>query len=77
MRKIIAIGMLLALSAPVMGGCAGDNGKELLETARFEEKQGNRPHAVQLYEEIVKKYAGGESAKKAAERLSILKGSEK
>ncbi len=77
MRKAIVMSVLLALSAPILGGCAGDKGNELLETAQFEEKQGNRPHAVRLYEEIVKKYPGGEPAKKAAERLSVLKGSEK
>ncbi|KAF0219524.1 MAG: hypothetical protein FD174_1984 [Geobacteraceae bacterium] len=75
MRKTVAI--MLVLAALITGGCAGDKGKELFETAQFEEKQGNRPHAVQLYAEIVKKYPGSELAKKAEERLSVLKGGEK
>ncbi len=69
-----AVAMLLVLAALMTGGCAGEKGKDLFDTAQFEEKQGNRPHAVQLYEEIVKKYPGGELARKAAERLAVLKG---
>lgn len=72
MKKAIAI--MLVLAALMTGGCAGEKGNDLFETAQFEEKQGNRPHAVQLYEEIVKKYPDGELAKKAGERLSVLKG---
>ena len=69
-----AVAMLLVLATLMTGGCAGEKGKDLFDTAQFEEKQGNRPHAVQLYEEIVKKYPGSELAKKAADRLSVLKG---
>ena len=66
--------MLLAVVANLMlTGCSGDKGKELFETAQFEEKQHNIPHAVQLYEEIVKKYPKSDYAGKAGERLMELK----
>jgi outer membrane protein assembly factor BamD (BamD/ComL family) len=67
-----AIAMVLILAALVVGGCAGDKGKELYETAQFEEKQHNLEHATKLYGEIVSKYPGSEAARKAAERLSAL-----
>lgn len=70
MQRTIICGVLIVL---LLAGCAGDKGKELLETARFEEKQHNIPHAVQLYEEIVRKYPGSEQAKQAKERLDALK----
>lgn len=57
----------------VVSGCNGSKADELLETAQFEEKQNNREHARQLYEEIVKDHPNSEAAKKAAERLSELK----
>ena len=64
----------MILSALVTGGCTGgEKGKELFETAQFEEKQNNRPHAIQLYEELVAKYPDSELAKKAQECLSVLK----
>lgn len=62
----VALGALLVLS---LAGCAGEKGKEQFETAQFEEKQGNREHAVKLYNEIVQKYPGSENARKAEARL--------
>lgn len=44
-----------------------------METAKFEEKQTNREHAVKLYEEIVAKYPGTSVAKEAETRLKALK----
>ena len=68
-RFVIAAGFLmLAIAA-----CSGDNGKQQLETAQFEEKQNNREHAVKLYEEVVSKYPGSANAKTAQERLAVLK----
>jgi outer membrane protein assembly factor BamD (BamD/ComL family) len=67
---IIALVLLLALSA-----CA-DRAAELYDTATFEELQNNKAHAVQLYEEIVKKYPDSEQARKAKERLTALKQSD-
>jgi outer membrane protein assembly factor BamD (BamD/ComL family) len=72
MRKLTLLLLtLLVLSA---AACSGDQGKQQLETAQFEEKQNNREHAVKLYEEIVSKYPGSANAKIARERLNALKG---
>lgn len=57
----------------IFSGCVGDKAGELFETAKFEELQNNREHAMQLYEEIAKKYPGGDYAKKAEKRLAELK----
>jgi|GEM_PF-253546 len=70
MIKWFHILMMLCLTAPA--GCTGDKGKELYETARFEEQQHNNEHARQLYEDIVKKHPGSEFATKAAERLRVI-----
>ena len=72
MKKYVLI--LLAVCCMAMAACSGDQGKQLLETAQFEEKQNNREHAVKLYEEVVTKYAGSPNAKIARERLNVLKG---
>lgn len=72
MKRAILIITMVWLTA--LSGCSGDKGKELYETAQFEEKQHNTGHARQLYEEIVKKYPGTEFAAKAAERLQALTG---
>lgn len=72
MKRII---LLLAASAVMaLAGCNGEKGKEQFDTAQFEEKQNNRDHAIQLYEEIVSKYPDSPFAAKARERLSVLKG---
>lgn len=71
MKKITLAGILLFTL--VIGGCSNDKkAQEMLETARFEEKQHNLEHATQLYREIVKKYPGSPSAKDASTRLIIL-----
>jgi outer membrane protein assembly factor BamD (BamD/ComL family) len=67
---IFGVVLLLALSA-----CA-DKAAELYETANFEELQNNKAHAVQLYEEILKKYPDSEQGRKAKERLAALKQSD-
>jgi outer membrane protein assembly factor BamD (BamD/ComL family) len=64
--------ILLLLGILTMAGCTGDRGKEMFETARFEEQQHNQEHAVQLYREIVKKYPGSAYAEKAGKRLEEL-----
>ena len=66
--------LLLMLCALVVAGCASERGKELFDTAQFEEKQHNQDHAAKLYDEIVNKYPGSELARKAEERLAVLKG---
>lgn len=52
--------------------CSGDKAKELLETAEFEERQMNLPHAKQLYDEIIHSYPGSKEAATARARLSQL-----
>jgi len=67
--------LLLLLTALTLAaaGCTPDNGSQQLETARFEEKQNNKEHAIKLYEEIISKYPGSANAKTARERLDALK----
>ena len=72
MKKHILI--LLAVCCTALTACSGDQGKQQLETAQFEEKQNNREHAIKLYEEIVTRYPGSPNAKTARERLHALKG---
>ena len=68
----IAVVILLSVFA-VFPACSGDRGRELFDTAKFEEVQNNREHARELYEEIVKKYPKSEYAQQAEERLKELK----
>lgn len=72
MKSFVAIALMsLALIA---GGCSGEKkASELLETARFEEKQNNREHATKLYDEIVRKYPDSAAAQEAARRLKELR----
>ena len=72
MKKYILI--LLAVCCTALSACSGDQGKQQLETAQFEEKQNNREHAMKLYEDVVAKYPGSPNAKSAQERLNALKG---
>ena len=72
MKNYILI--LLAVCCLALTACSGDQGKQQLETAQFEEKQNNREHAIKLYEEVVTKYAGSPNAKIAQDRLNVLKG---
>ncbi len=52
--------------------CSGDKAKELLETAEFEERQMNLPHAKQLYEDVIRLYPSGKEAETARARLTQL-----
>jgi TolA-binding protein len=63
----------MLVAAIALSGCAGEKAAELLDTAKFEELQNNKEHAVQLYEEIIKSYPDSEQAKIAKDRLSALK----
>lgn len=72
MKRIIL--MLLTVCCAALSACSGDGGKQQLETAQFEEKQGNKEHAIKLYEEVVSKYADTANARLARERLNALKG---
>lgn len=63
----------LCLTVLALSGCTGSKADELLDTAQFEEKQNNRDHARQLYEEILRNYPKSEAARKAQERLARIK----
>lgn len=52
--------------------CSGDKAKELLETAEFEERQLNLPHAKQLYEDVIRLYPTSKEADTARARLAAL-----
>ncbi|GAM08891.1 hypothetical protein OR1_01165 [Geobacter sp. OR-1] len=69
---LVRLALLVMLAFSTLAGCAGEKGKELFDTAQFEEKQGNREHAAKLYQEIIQKHAGSELAKKAEARLAEL-----
>ncbi len=63
---------LCILSFLMTLACSGDKAKELLETAEFEERQMNLPHAKQLYNEIIHTYPGSKEAATARVRLDQL-----
>jgi hypothetical protein len=64
--------LLTAVLFILLIACTGDKAKELLETAEFEERQMNIPHAKQLYEEVIRLYPSSQEAEKARGRLIKL-----
>ena len=66
MRRFLAACLLLLLV-----GC-GDKATDLFDTAQFEEKQNNRPHATKLYRQIVENYPDSPYANQARTRLAEL-----
>ena len=70
----LIIALLLALSmATVFAGCSDKKAAEIYETAKFEELQDNREHAIKLYERIIAVYPSTEYAVKAKDRIEALK----
>lgn len=63
---------LCALCCVFLLSCSGDKAKELLETAEFEERQMNVPHAKQLYEDVIRLYPTSKEAETARARLAAL-----
>ena len=63
---------LCALACILLLSCSGDKAKELLETAQFEERQMNLPHAKQLYEDVIRLYPASKEAETARTRLAAL-----
>jgi outer membrane protein assembly factor BamD (BamD/ComL family) len=55
----------------LLAGC-GDKAKDLYETAELEEKQFNKPHATELYRQIVEQYPSSPYASQAKDRLAEL-----
>ena len=68
-RHLTGAAVMLSL---LLSGCSGDKAKELLETAEFEERQMNVPHAKQLYEDVIRLYPSSPQAQTARERLAKL-----
>jgi hypothetical protein len=58
--------------ATLLAGC-GDKAKDLYETAQLEEKQFNKPHATELYRQIVEQYPNSPYASQVNNRLAELK----
>ncbi len=66
--------LIIAICCSTVFGCAQrEPGRDLLEIAQLEEKQGNLRHAAKLYEDVVLSHPGSQSAKTAAERLEVVK----
>jgi len=65
--------MLCMFCCILLLSCSGDKAKDLLETAEFEERQMNLPHAKQLYEDVIRLYPTSKEAEKAQARLAALK----
>ena len=70
MKQWIHVGALVF--CVVLTACSGDKPKELLETAEFEERQMNLPHARQLYEDVIRLYPASKEAETARARLASL-----
>jgi TolA-binding protein len=70
MNKIFQWTMLIPLLLGM--ACGSDKAAELLETAQFEERQNNRAHAKELYEEILRNYPDSPAAPTARARLTQL-----
>jgi hypothetical protein len=64
--------LICALACVVTVGCTGDKAREMLETAEFEERQANLPHAKQLYEDVIRLYPTSKEAETARARLAAL-----
>ena len=52
--------------------CGPDQASHMLETAQFEERQTNKAHAKELYEDIIRQYPDSPAAKTARTRLAEL-----
>ena len=62
----------VGLFSMAMLGC-GEDPQQLFDTAQFEEKQRNRPHAQELYERIIRDHPNSSVAQQARERLEAWK----
>ncbi|MBN2654512.1 MAG: hypothetical protein JXR79_05290 [Nitrospirae bacterium] len=71
MKRLILLLSVLIFCFGLLG--CGDNAAKLFDTAKFEELQNNKQHAVELYERILKEYPNSSYAERAKARLSELK----
>ena len=70
MRQWTYTGAVIVCMALI--SCSGDQPKELLETAVFEERQHNVAHAKQLYADLIRLYPDSTEADTARVRLAAL-----
>ena len=68
-RKLTWPMLVLLLSS---SACGPDQASQMLETAQFEERQTNKAHAKELYEDIIRHYPDSPAAKTARARLTEL-----
>ena len=54
--------------------CGPDQATQQLEIAQFEERQGNKVHAKELYQDIITRYSDSPAAHTAHARLAELAG---
>ncbi len=52
--------------------CGPDQAAQQLEIAQFEERQGNKSHAKELYQDIIIRYSDSPAAQTARTRLAEL-----
>lgn len=73
MKTLVTIVCILMTAQLTACTSSEKKADQLLETARFEEKQHNKEHALKLYAEIVSGYPGAPAAAAATARLNELK----
>ena len=65
--------MWIILTLLLLGSaCAPDQAAQQLEIAQFEERQGNKAHAKELYQDIILHYSDSPAAQTARTRLAEL-----
>ena len=70
MNRLVTWSILVLLMST--SACGPDQASHMLETAQFEERQTNKAHAKELYEDIVRQYPDSPAAKTARTRLAEL-----
>lgn len=70
MNRTLTCPMLVLLLSS--SACGPDQASQMLETAQFEERQTNKAHAKELYEDIIRHYPDSPAAKTARVRLTEL-----
>jgi outer membrane protein assembly factor BamD (BamD/ComL family) len=72
-RSTLMSFLLMIILAIMLAACSGQKASELYDTAKFEELQNNREHAIQIYEQLIDRYPSSDYVLKAKERIDVLK----
>ena len=72
-RSTLMSFVLMITLAIMLAACSGQKASELYDTAKFEELQNNREHAIQIYEQLIDRYPSSDYVLKAKERIDVLK----